>query len=109
MLIDDNYASDQDAQIHVSIIGNYFGIILEVTGQDRGIVSKNQQQQPTLFICQNVSSPLCSYMIIVLHIKMLKFMCLSLVITLVLSSKLQVDTEELSATTNSNNHNFPVI
>ena len=37
VFIDDNYDSDQDAQIYVSTIGNAFGIILELIGQDRGI------------------------------------------------------------------------
>ena len=32
MFVDDNYASDQNAQTHVFIIKNAFGIIAEVTG-----------------------------------------------------------------------------
>ena len=32
MFIDENYDSDQDAQIHMFIIGNYIEIILKVIG-----------------------------------------------------------------------------
>ena len=41
--IDYDYASNQDAQIYVSIIDYSFGIILEVTGKDRRSVINNQQ------------------------------------------------------------------
>ena len=41
VFIDYNYAPNQDAQIHMYIIGNYFGIILKVTGQYRGRVINN--------------------------------------------------------------------
>ena len=77
VFIYDNYASDQHYQISVSIIRNYFGIILEVIGQDRGSFGNNQQQQPIFFCYLNATSYLCSSMTIKLHIKTLKPMCLS--------------------------------
>ena len=77
VFIDDNYASDQGAQIHVSIIGNYFGIILEVTGQYRGSVSDGLQQQPTFSCYLDFILSFFSSITITLHIKTLKPMCLS--------------------------------
>ena len=50
LFIYDNYDPYQDAQIHVSIINNSFGIIIEVKCQDRGIVSNNQRQQQKISI-----------------------------------------------------------
>ena len=47
--MDDNYALDQDAQIHVTTIGNYCGIILENKGQHKEGIRDNQQQQPKHF------------------------------------------------------------
>ena len=77
MFVDDNYAPDQYIQIHVSIIGNSFGIILEVTGQDILNVSNNQQQPPPVFHYLNIAPSLCSLTTINLHITTLKPMCLS--------------------------------
>ena len=72
VFIDDNYDPDQDSQIHVFIIGNSFGIILEVTGQYIGRVRDNQQQQPTFFHYLNIALSLCSSMTINNHITTLK-------------------------------------
>ena len=77
VLVDDNYAPDQDAQIHVCILGNYFSIVIEVTCQDRVRLSYNQQQQPTLFHYLNISSTFFSSMTIKIHIITLKPICLS--------------------------------
>ena len=77
MFVDDNYAPDQYIQIHVSIIGNYFGVILKVTGQDKWNVSNNQQQPPTVFHYLNITSSLCPSTTIKLYITTLKPMCLS--------------------------------
>ena len=45
MLIENNHASDQEAQTHVSIIEDSFGIILELTCYNRGRVRDGPQQQ----------------------------------------------------------------
>ena len=77
VFIDDHYASDQCAQTYVYIIGNVFGIILAVTGLDRGSISNVPQRQSTLFCSKNVLSSFCTSMKIKLQIKILKPMCLS--------------------------------
>ena len=109
VFIYNNYTSYQDSQSNISIIINSFGIILKVTGHDKGSVSDSPQQQPTFSDYINVSLFLCSYIIIVLQITTLKYMCLSFLITLVSFSNWQVKTEGASATANSNNQHVSVI
>ena len=88
-----NLFSSSEAETNVSTRINYFGIILEVTDHDRGSIRNVPQQQPKFSLHHKVSSLLCSYKIIILQIKMLKYMCISMIITLVSPPKLQVNTE----------------
>ena len=55
MFIDNNYTSNQDAQKNLSIIVNYYGIILEVKIHDRGSVRNGPHQQPTRYRHLNTS------------------------------------------------------
>ena len=83
--------SEAQKNVHKQV--NYLCIVLEVTVHGRGSISDGPQRQSTLLLHYNVSLLLCSYNIIILHIKILKSMCLSMVIHLVSSSRLQVKTE----------------